>query len=89
MNKQLEKATEELIEAINVSCGIQKMTTWTYSNSNVAIVVTADSVDFAIALVMKQLLDRGYTHYEVKSEDLIPLPTHHRYARTIYNAEEW
>ena len=59
------------------------MTTWTFSNSTIAIVVTADDVDLAIEMVNQALYVRDITHLEVKREDLIPLPTHHRHIRTL------
>jgi len=60
------------------------MTTWTFSNSTIAIVVTADNVDLAIEMVNQALYVRDITHLEVKREDLIPLPTHHRHIRTLW-----
>ncbi len=60
------------------------MTTWTFSNSTIAIVVTADDVDLAIEMVNQALYVRDITHLEVKREDLIPLPTHHRHIRTLW-----
>jgi hypothetical protein len=51
--------------------------TWTVLCANCAIVVTADDVDLAIASIQKQF---GIT---VQCSELIPLPTHHRYARML------
>ena len=64
------------------------MTTWTYCNSTIAIVVTADNVDLAIEMINKELFERSITFLEVKREYLIPLPTHHRYLRTLYDRDE-
>lgn len=64
------------------------MTTWTFSNSYVAIVVTADNVHIAIALIKDQLANRGYNHCVVSPEDLILYPVHHRYIRTLFNIEK-
>lgn len=64
------------------------MTTWTFSNSYVAMVVTADTVDLAIMMIKGQLTERGYHHRVVLPEDLIPCPVHHRYIRTLFNIEE-
>ena len=64
------------------------MTTWTFSNSYVAMVVTADSILLAIAMIREQLIKRGYDHCVVSPEDLIPCPVHHRYIRTLFNIEE-
>ena len=63
------------------------MTTWTFSNSTIAIVVTADNVDLAIEMVNQALYARKIDDVKVKREDLIPLPTHHRYMRTLWFKE--
>jgi hypothetical protein len=51
--------------------------TWTVRCANCAIVVTADDIDLAIASIQKRY---GIT---VQRSELIPLPTHHRYARML------
>jgi molybdopterin-guanine dinucleotide biosynthesis protein A len=51
--------------------------TWTVRCANCAIVVTANDVDLAISNIRKQF---GIT---VQRSELIPLPTHHRYARML------
>lgn len=54
----------------------------------IAVVVTADNVELALLMVKDQLKEAGYLHMRVDWVDLVPLPTHHRYARTVYNAED-
>jgi len=51
--------------------------TWTVRCTDCAIVVTADDIDLAISNIQKQF---GIT---VQRSELIPLPTHHRYARML------
>jgi hypothetical protein len=51
--------------------------TWTVRCADCAIVVTADDVDLAIASIQRRF---GIT---VQRSELIPLPTHHRYARML------
>lgn len=63
------------------------MTTWTYSTLFHAIVVTADDVHLAIGLIHKalkeQYKDTLHIPRTISPEDLIPLPTHHRYCRVL------
>jgi len=63
------------------------MTTWTFSNSTIAIVVTADNVDLAVETIQLALYVRKIDGVKVKREDLIPLPTHHRHMRTLWFKE--
>jgi hypothetical protein len=51
--------------------------TWTVRCTDCAIVVTADDVDLAISNIQRQF---GIT---VRRSELIPLPTHNRYARML------
>jgi hypothetical protein len=51
--------------------------TWTVRCTDCAIVVTADDVDLAISNIQRQF---GIT---VQRSELIPLPTHDRYARKL------
>lgn len=59
------------------------MITWTYSTLFYSIVVTADDVHLAIELIHKALKDKPHTPSTISPEDLIPLPTHHRYCRVL------
>ncbi len=63
------------------------MTTWTFSNSYVAMVVTSDNIDLAIETIQLALYARKIDDVKVKREDLIPLPTHHRHMRTLWFKE--
>lgn len=60
--------------------------TWTYSNSDIAIVVTADNIELAMEIV-QSALDVRQIDRKVKPEYLIPLPTHHRHMRTLYDKD--
>ncbi len=53
------------------------MKTWTYRHNGQAAVVSADNIEMA----KHQLGAVGI--FNVKNEDLVPLPTHHRYARNL------
>lgn len=61
------------------------MTSWTYSTSTIAIVVTADNVDLAIEMIESALYNQNIDTIYLKREALIPLPVHHRYVRILYN----
>ncbi len=59
------------------------MKTWTIDNDNATAVVSADDCRQAI----HQLEVIGIVG--VKNEDLVPLPTHHRYARALGMGDGW
>ena len=61
------------------------MTSWTYSTGTLAIVVTADNVDLALGMIESALFNQHIGPIEIKREELIPLPVHHRYVRILYN----
>lgn len=59
------------------------MRTWTCNILGHSFVVTADNIGVAAHMVgcrLKELTGKPYTIY---NQDLIPLPTHHRYIRLI------
>jgi hypothetical protein len=66
------------------------MKTWTCNNFKgfwpvgTSLVVTADNIDLAIALVEAELEKEGLPQ-TVKPEQLVPLPTRHRYIRILNN----
>ena len=58
------------------------MTTWTYKHKDGFVaVVTADNIELAKILLTEKLKESNMFYVNVKNEDLIPLPTHHRYIR--------
>lgn len=58
--------------------GEVEMKTWTYSKNGICAVVSADNIEMA-----KHQL--AVSNVFAKNEDLIPLPTHHRYCRILDN----
>ena len=68
------------------------MTTWTCNSFaghwpvGTALVVTADNIELAIKLVEGKLAEEGLSQ-KIKAEQLIPLPTHHRYVRILNTGE--
>lgn len=64
------------------------MNTWTCNNFKghwpvgSALVVTADNIELAIMIVERKLREEGLQQ-TIKPEQLIPLPTHHRYVRIL------
>ena len=68
------------------------MKTWTCTTFTghwpvgTALVVTADNIEVAIELVEKELAQHNLSQ-EIKPEQLIPLPTHHRHVRILRDGE--
>ena len=68
------------------------MMTWTCNNFkghypvSTALVVSADNIDLAIMLIERKLREEGLQQ-TIKPEQLIPLPTHHRYIRILCNGD--
>lgn len=63
------------------------MQTWTYWHrknwtDEVAMVVSADHIDVAVSMVQERV-DAAGLDAKVGRENLIPLPTHHRYVRVL------
>jgi predicted RNase H-like HicB family nuclease len=68
------------------------MKTWTCTTFTghwpvgTALVVTADNIELAIELVEKELAQHNLPQ-EIKPEQLIPLPTHHRHVKILRDGE--
>ena len=66
--------------------------TWTCNNFighysvPVALVVTADNIEVAIKLIENKLSEIGLPQ-TIKPEQLVPLPTHHRYIRILSDGD--
>jgi hypothetical protein len=54
------------------------MKTWTCLKDNRVVIVTADTVELA-----RQIVERDHGIVIKNNTDLVPFPTHHRYARVI------
>ena len=70
---------------------LREMKTWTCNNFNGyeyygSLTVTADNVQLAITMIETQLIQMGLQQ-TIKPEQLVPLPTHHRHVRILWNGE--
>jgi hypothetical protein len=70
------------------------MATWTFVNNSalslspITAVVSAETVDLALHILVGELLANGIYLDNIKVQDLIPLPTQTRKARILSNGDE-
>ncbi len=70
------------------------MATWTFVNNSslslspITAVVSAETVDLALHILVGELLANGIYLDNIKVQDLIPLPTQTRKVRILSNGDE-
>ncbi len=62
--------------------------TWTHVAGGVIAVVTADNVDQAINQLRTRLIEAGHEDPIIRRNDLIPVVTHSRSTRILYDLKQ-